>query len=77
MLVDDNGELLMDFVGRYENLQDDFNSLRAKLGITQTLPHLNKSNHRDYRSYYNDHTQQLVAEHFKADIELFGYSFSA
>lgn len=77
MITDTNGNLLMDFVGRYENLQQDFTTLREKLAITEQLPHLNKSNHRDYHSYYNDHTQRLVAEHFQADIDLFGYSFYA
>jgi len=39
------------------------------------LPHVNKSHHHDYREYYNNHTRQLVAEHCKTDIELFGYEF--
>jgi hypothetical protein len=77
MLTDDNGQLLVDFVGRYETLQQDFEFLRQKLGIPEELPHLNRSHHHDYHSYYNEHTQNRVAEHFKADIELFGYQFSA
>ena len=59
------------------NLEQDFNFLREKLGIQEELPHVNKSQHTHYQDYYNTHTQQLVAEYFKRDIELFGYSFDA
>ena len=75
MLVDDHGKLLVDFVGRYETLHEDFCYLCKRLGIVGTLGHHNRSNHRDYRTYYNSRTVERVAEHFCKDIELFGYSF--
>lgn len=44
MLHDDQGRLLVDFVGRYENLQADFDTVCARLGIQEsTLPHRNSS----------------------------------
>ncbi|TAN46929.1 MAG: sulfotransferase [Methylococcaceae bacterium] len=75
MLTDADGRLLVDFVGRYETLHQDFERIRQKLDIDAVLPHLNRSQHRDYRSYYTPYTQKLVAEHFHRDIELFGYTF--
>lgn len=75
MITDSEGNLLVDFVGHYEKLQEDFNFLRGKLNIQESLPHLNRSQHKDYRDYYNDHTRNLVSEHFKDDIELFDYRF--
>lgn len=74
-ITDTEGNLLMDFVGRYETLNQDFQNVCQRLGIQTSLPHLNKTNHRDYRSYYNDRTRNLVAEHFEADIALFAYRF--
>jgi len=74
-LVDGEGEVLVDFVGRYESLAQEFKQVCERLEIDAELPHINRSNHRDYRSYYNAQTSQLVAEHFKTDIELFQYSF--
>ena len=76
MITDADGKLLVDFVGRYETLEQDFEKIATLLNIQEKLPHLNQSQHHDYKSYYNEYTQQLVAEHFKADIELFGYTFS-
>ncbi|MEJ2383288.1 MAG: sulfotransferase family 2 domain-containing protein [Xanthomonadales bacterium] len=47
MLHDANGRLLVDFVGRFENLQQDFGEVCARLGIENAaLPHRNRSNKR-------------------------------
>jgi len=44
MLHDSHGKLLVDFVGRYENLQSDFDRVCERLGIIGTrLPHRNPS----------------------------------
>ena len=44
MLHDPEGNLLVDFVGRFENLQQDFDRVCERLGIVDTgLPHRNKS----------------------------------
>ncbi|MDM8565602.1 sulfotransferase family 2 domain-containing protein [Candidatus Halobeggiatoa sp. HSG11] len=74
-ITDNDGKIIVDFVGRYENLTQDFQQVCKTLNIEATLPIINKTSHRDYRSYYNTKTQKIVAEHFKADIELFGYTF--
>lgn len=74
-VTDNNGNLIVDFVGKIENLETDFNYICKMVGIQSSLPYKNKSRHRDYRSYYNKRTKQLIYEHFKEDIELFGYTF--
>jgi sulfotransferase famil protein len=43
-LFDEQGTLLVDFVGRYESLQADFDTVCARLGIpAASLPHVNRS----------------------------------
>jgi hypothetical protein len=43
-ICDPDGKLLVDFVGRYEQLQTDFNQVCKALGRPETLlPHVNKS----------------------------------
>lgn len=68
---------MVDFVGRVENFDHDYNLVRERLGLTpiETAPQRNKSTHGDYRDYYNDETRKKVAEVFARDIDAFGYTF--
>lgn len=75
-IYNDNDEILVDYVGRFESLQEDFDEICLRLEIpTVELPFANRSNHKHYKEYYNKYTINLVAEAFKDDIELLHYDF--
>jgi hypothetical protein len=70
-----DGSQLVDFMGRYENLNQDFKKICERIGIQTSLPMLNVSKSRPYQSYYTPETIELVRRTFMPDIELLGYGF--
>lgn len=73
---DGDGNLLVDFLGRFESLDSDFAAICARLKIECTLPHLNASAERDeYRRYYTEETRAIVGHVFARDVERFGYEY--
>jgi chondroitin 4-sulfotransferase 11 len=76
-LRDRDEVLLVDFVGRFEQLQLDFTRVAARLNVAPiTLPHVNGTVRRPYTSYYSRELRELVAERYAKDIEAFGYRFA-
>lgn len=76
-LKDLDGTILVDFIGKYEHLQEDYEEACRRIGIKPPrLPHKRQAKGRkDYRSYYNDSTANLISLYFRSDIEEFDYSF--
>ena len=75
MLAAPPGRPGIDFVGRFENLNADFAEACARIGLDASLPHLNKTKHRDYREFYDEAARAYVAEAWADEIEEFGYAF--
>lgn len=75
-LSDENGKLIVDFVGRFENIEEDSKKVFENLGFENaSLPHKNSSKHRNYRTYYNEETREEVRRRYSRDIDFFGYDF--
>ena len=74
-LKDSFGRIDMDFIGRFENLQQDFEKVAGELGVDAQLPHLNQSRSADYRSFYTEESRARVAEVYAEDVGAFGYRF--
>ncbi len=75
--LDENGKVIVDFIGKFENLEDDYEIVMKKLGISKKLPHANNGNNSKlhYTEYYSSKTKDIIAKKFKVDIEYFGYEF--
>ncbi len=74
-LVDEQGELLVDFVGRFENLEVDFQRVCQSLNLKLALGHKKKSKRGSYRDYYSSNSRDLIADIFASDIQIFDYNF--
>ena len=75
-LTDSSGRQIVDFVGRFERISDDFDLISTKfLGERNLLSHLNKSSHRHYANYFTPALAKKVERNYERDIEAFGYVF--
>jgi len=75
-LADMQGNLLVDFVGRFERFQEDFDEICEKIGIhKEQLPVLNRQHRRPYREYYTPETIGKVKQLWATDIEKFNFVF--
>lgn len=66
------GQRLVDFVGRYEQLEEDWTLLSRQVGFGP-LPHYNPSPHKPYPEMYTPELARLAAARYEEDIALFGY----
>ena len=75
MIADKSGKPIVDFVGRFETIQKDYETVCDHLCLAAALPWLNASEHANYRDYYDAQTRYIIERQFARDIDLFGYSF--
>lgn len=78
LLTDKEGNLILDFIGKFENLEKDYKKICKKIGVNTppTLSHKKESKReKKYRGYYDEETKKLVRERYKKDLEMFGYEF--
>ena len=72
-------EKVVDFVGRYENIKNDFTHIYKKIYDTNPGNMMdtkyNTTKHKHYSSYYTKKLKNIIGETYKEDIEKFGYSF--
>ncbi len=67
----------VDFIGRFENLQNDFDKVCTNIGAPiKKLAHLKKPEPRPhYSHFYDEKTTDLVYNLLKVDIDHFDYKF--
>lgn len=75
-----DGDVAVDFIGRYEFLEQDLKQALAEVGLTSDvdLPRAKgafRTDKRSYRDYYTQATKTLVGEWYRPEIALLGYEF--
>ena len=77
-LTDEDGSVALDYIGRYENLQQSYDEICARIGVPTTeLGRKNPSSHAAFHEYYDDELQDRVAEYYKDDLRIFSYDFES
>ena len=66
----------IDFIGRVENFEDDFNEVCDIIKITRhSLDKKNKSYHNHYTTHYNFETKKIIEKLYEDDVKTFNYNF--
>lgn len=74
-ITDMSGNIILDHIGRYENLAEEIAFLKTKLNIKNNLTHLRASNRDHYHNYYDNETKNIVGDYFLKDVDAFDYQF--
>jgi hypothetical protein len=76
-VCDQKGKLLVDYVGKIENMTQAISNIENELNISLSISHENKtSSNTDYREHYlNQKMIDVVTKKYKRDIEAFNYEF--
>jgi Sulfotransferase family len=74
--VSDQGQVIVDFIGRCESLDEDWVKVCNALDLGFVpLGRENRVPRENYHAFYDERTKQLVADRFARTIEFFGYRF--
>ena len=74
------GEPCIDFLGRFETLEEDFQRALGQIGLRFDQPLARakggiRKNAEHYRDYYDERSRELVGDWYAREIKLLGYSF--
>ena len=72
-----NGMVEIDYIGRFESIQEDFDFISQRLGINRELLHINKAKatRPAYQDQYSDAARKIADQVYSRDINSFGYTF--
>jgi hypothetical protein len=69
-----NGKQAVNYIGKFESLQLDFNKITKDLGLVETyIGTSNSSSRNDFLSYYNEELLAAVEQYFEKDFIEFDY----
>jgi hypothetical protein len=77
-IKDKNNRVKINFIGKYESLNEDFNNLCTILKIPNnfSLPKLNISERNHFKEYFTEKSVAIINTIYNEDFEFFNYSKS-
>ncbi len=73
-----NGSINLDYIGRFENLVEDFQTVCQAIDSPKiTLPHKIKGTGEDYRQHYDQESIDIISNIYWEEINIFNYSFDS
>lgn len=75
-VVDRDGVLQLDMIGRTETMQESYDEISRELGLRSVaLEKVNSSRRRAYQEYYDPELVSMVSRLYQKDLDMFGYRF--
>ncbi|MEZ8325724.1 sulfotransferase family 2 domain-containing protein [Vibrio cyclitrophicus] len=74
-IFDKKNNQQVDFIGKFENINEDFKLVARDLGLDSELSKVNKSDRTDYQDYYNESMIKVVEKVYARDLDLLGYKY--
>lgn len=74
-LLDYKNEIAVDYVGKVENMEKDYEFIKNKLSLTSSITRKNASIRKPYQSYYTPELKNRVGDLYRKDIDIFNYDF--
>jgi hypothetical protein len=72
-LIDENNEMLIDFIGRYETLKDDYIYIAEKLELKTALSQINVSSTPPGNIVLSRESKDVISRVYDKDFGFFGY----
>jgi hypothetical protein len=75
-IADRKQNLLLDYCGRFETIDSDYQHVAQRLGVTTPLKSTNASaRKKDFRTEYSTEMREKIMQLYAGDITLLGYDF--
>lgn len=82
-IINKDGSIAMDYIGRFETLDESYKIACNKIGIINPAPLLKLNSaksktgkeRKSYQEYYDNETKDMVADIYQNDLDVFNYTF--
>ena len=74
--ISHRGQVFVDYIGKLENIEQEWAYLCANMNIDNELGNINVSSRSGtYKDFYTDELRDKVAVRYSTDIDMFGYEY--